>query len=233
VVVNDCPGFFVNRVLFPYFGGFGMLVEKGVDFRRIDKLMERFGWPMGPAYLLDVVGIDTAHHCQNVMAEGFPERMAGQGEAIVSIMYDKQRFGQKNGLGFYQYEKDRKGRPQKLVDETIVATLAALNDAPATMEDQEIIDFLMLPLCLEVARCLQENIVASPAEADLALVYGLGFPPFIGGACKYMDTLGLQNICDMADNLAAQSPLFSVPESIRSMAVAGETFYGNMQAKGQ
>ncbi|MGB2326114.1 MAG: 3-hydroxyacyl-CoA dehydrogenase NAD-binding domain-containing protein, partial [Pseudomonadales bacterium] len=165
VVVNDCPGFFVNRVLFPYFGGFGMLVEKGVDFRRIDKLMERFGWPMGPAYLLDVVGIDTAHHCQNVMAEGFPERMAGQGEAIVSIMYDKQRFGQKNGLGFYQYEQDRKGRPQKLVDETIVATLAALNDAPVTMEDQEIIDFLMLPLCLEVARCLEENIVASPAEA--------------------------------------------------------------------
>ncbi len=233
VVVNDCPGFFVNRVLFPYFGGFGMLVEKGIDFRRIDKLMERFGWPMGPAYLLDVVGIDTAHHCQNVMAEGFPERMAGQGEAIVSIMYDKQRFGQKNGLGFYQYEKDRKGRPQKLVDETIVATLAALNDAPVTMEDQEIIDFLMLPLCLEVARCLEENIVASPAEADLALVYGLGFPPFIGGACKYMDTLGLQTICEMADNLAAESPLFSVPESIRSMAAAGETFYGNMQAKGQ
>ena len=233
VVVNDCPGFFVNRVLFPYFGGFGMLVEKGIDFRRIDKLMERFGWPMGPAYLLDVVGIDTAHHCQNVMAEGFPERMAGQGEAIVSIMYDKQRFGQKNGLGFYQYEKDRKGRPQKLVDETIVATLAALNDAPVTMEDQEIIDFLMLPLCLEVARCLEENIVASPAEADLALVYGLGFPPFIGGACKYMDTLGLQTICEMADNLAAESPLFSVPESIRSMAAAGETFYGNMQAQGQ
>jgi 3-hydroxyacyl-CoA dehydrogenase/enoyl-CoA hydratase/3-hydroxybutyryl-CoA epimerase/enoyl-CoA isomerase len=233
VVVNDCPGFFVNRVLFPYFGGFGMLVEKGIDFRRIDKLMERFGWPMGPAYLLDVVGIDTAHHCQNVMAEGFPERMAGQGEAIVSIMYDKQRFGQKNGLGFYQYEKDRKGRTQKLVDETIVATLAALNDAPVTLEDQEIIDFLMLPLCLEVARCLEENIVASPAEADLALVYGLGFPPFIGGACKYMDTLGLQTICEMADNLAAESPLFSVPESIRSMAAAGETFYGNMQAKGQ
>ena len=101
------------------------------------------------------------------------------------------------------------------------------------MEDQEIIDFLMLPLCLEVARCLEENIVASPAEADLALVYGLGFPPFIGGACKYMDNLGLQTICDMADNLAAESPLFSVPQSIRSMAAAGETFYGNMQAQGQ
>ncbi|MDP6969104.1 MAG: fatty acid oxidation complex subunit alpha FadB [Gammaproteobacteria bacterium] len=232
VVVNDCPGFFVNRVLFPYFGGFGMLVEKGVDFLRIDKLMERFGWPMGPAYLLDVVGIDTAHHCQNVMAEGFPDRMAGQGEAVVSIMYEKQRFGQKNGVGFYVYEKDKKGRPQKVVDQEMVTSLAALATTPATMDDQQIIDFLMLPLCLEVARCLEEGIVASPAEADLALVYGLGFPPFIGGACKYMDTTGLQAVCDLADALADQSPLFAVPASMRAMAAAGETFYGNMQAKG-
>jgi 3-hydroxyacyl-CoA dehydrogenase/enoyl-CoA hydratase/3-hydroxybutyryl-CoA epimerase/enoyl-CoA isomerase len=85
---------------------------------------------------------------------------------------------------------------------------------------------------LEVARCLEEGIIASPAEADLALVYGLGFPPFLGGACKYMDTLGLATICQRADALATVSPLFSVPESVRAMATAGETFYGNMQAKG-
>ncbi len=73
IVVNDCPGFFVNRVLFPYFGGFSMLLRDGADFTQIDKVMERkFGWPMGPAYLLDVVGIDTAHHAQAVMAQGFP-----------------------------------------------------------------------------------------------------------------------------------------------------------------
>jgi 3-hydroxyacyl-CoA dehydrogenase/enoyl-CoA hydratase/3-hydroxybutyryl-CoA epimerase/enoyl-CoA isomerase len=95
IVVNDCPGFFVNRVLFPYFGGFGILLEQGINFSRVDKLMERFGWPMGPAYLLDVVGIDTAHHAQVVMAEGFPERMAGQGEAAVNLMFKEQRFGQK------------------------------------------------------------------------------------------------------------------------------------------
>ncbi|WP_339843606.1 fatty acid oxidation complex subunit alpha FadB, partial [uncultured Cobetia sp.] len=58
IVVNDCPGFLVNRVLFPYFGGFSLLVEKGADYQRVDKVMEKFGWPMGPAYLLDVVGLD-------------------------------------------------------------------------------------------------------------------------------------------------------------------------------
>jgi len=62
IVVNDCPGFLINRVLFPYFAGFSGLVNDGVDFERIDKVMEKFGWPMGPAFLLDVVGIDTAFH---------------------------------------------------------------------------------------------------------------------------------------------------------------------------
>jgi 3-hydroxyacyl-CoA dehydrogenase/enoyl-CoA hydratase/3-hydroxybutyryl-CoA epimerase/enoyl-CoA isomerase len=229
IVVNDCPGFFVNRVLFPYFGGFGILLEQGIDFRRVDKLMERFGWPMGPAYLLDVVGIDTAHHAQAVMAEGFPERMAGQGEAAVDLMFKEQRFGQKNNLGFYAYEKDKKGRLQKQVDESMVEKLAGLCPNPVELSDEQIIDHLMVPLCLEVARCIEENIVATPAEADLALVYGIGFPPFLGGALKYMDTIGLQAFCDKADALAAVSPLYSVPTQMREMAALGETFYGKLQ----
>ena len=229
IVVNDCPGFFVNRVLFPYFGGFGILLEQGINFSRVDKLMERFGWPMGPAYLLDVVGIDTAHHAQAVMAEGFPERMAGQGEAAVNLMFKEQRFGQKNKLGFYAYEKDKKGRLQKQVDDSLIEKLAGLCANPVELSDEQIIDHLMIPLCLEVARCLEENIVATPAEADLALVYGIGFPPFLGGALKYMDTIGLQTFCDKADALAAVSPLYSVPTEMREMAAKGETFYGKLQ----
>ena len=229
IVVNDCPGFFVNRVLFPYFGGFGILLEQGINFSRVDKIMERFGWPMGPAYLLDVVGIDTAHHAQAVMAEGFPERMAGQGEAAVDLMFKEQRFGQKNKLGFYAYEKDKKGRLQKQIDNALVEKLAGLCENPIELSDEQIIDHLMIPLCLEVARCLEEKIVASPAEADLALVYGIGFPPFLGGALKYIDTIGLQNFCDKADALAAVSPLYSVPTQMREMAAQGETFYGKLQ----
>lgn len=229
IVVNDCPGFFVNRVLFPYFGGFGILLEQGINFNRVDKIMERFGWPMGPAYLLDVVGIDTAHHAQAVMAEGFPERMAGQGEAAVDLMFKEQRFGQKNKLGFYAYEKDKKGRLQKQIDNALVEKLAGLCENPIELSDEQIIDHLMIPLCLEVARCLEEKIVASPAEADLALVYGIGFPPFLGGALKYIDTSGLQNFCDKADALAAVSPLYSVPTQMREMAAQGETFYGKLQ----
>jgi len=229
IVVNDCPGFFVNRVLFPYFGGFGILLEQGVNFSRVDKLMERFGWPMGPAYLLDVVGIDTAHHAQAVMAKGFPQRMAGQGEAAVDLMFKDQRYGQKNKLGFYVYEKDKKGRLQKQVDDSLVKKLASLCANPKIFSDEQIIDYLMIPMCLEVARCLEEKIIASPAEADLALVYGIGFPPFLGGALKYVDTIGLQAFCNKADALAAVSPLYSVPTQMREMAALGETFYGKLQ----
>ena len=74
IVVNDCPGFLVNRVLFPYFGGFAALVRDGADFQKIDKVMEKFGWPLGPAYLLDVVCMDTAKHANVVMAVGFGSR---------------------------------------------------------------------------------------------------------------------------------------------------------------
>ena len=119
VVVNDCPGFLVNRVLFPYFGGFSGLLTSGADFVKIDKVMERFGWPMGPAYLLDVVGIDTAFHADAVMAEGFPDRMAHTGENAIDRMFKLERFGQKNQKGFYQYETDKRGKPKKLIDATV------------------------------------------------------------------------------------------------------------------
>src|SRR5690554_6159068 len=88
IVVNNCPGFLVNRVLFPYFGGFAGLIRDGADFQRIDKIMEKFGWPMGPAYLLDVVGMDTGKHANEVMAEGFPDRMKTDWKSAIDVMYE-------------------------------------------------------------------------------------------------------------------------------------------------
>jgi 3-hydroxyacyl-CoA dehydrogenase/enoyl-CoA hydratase/3-hydroxybutyryl-CoA epimerase/enoyl-CoA isomerase len=114
IVVNDCPGFFVNRVLFPYFGGFSKLINDGANFAQVDKVMEKeFGWPMGPAYLLDVVGMDTAHHAQDVMAKGFPTRMAKTERDSIDVMFEAQRFGQKNAKGFYNHSLDRRGKPKK------------------------------------------------------------------------------------------------------------------------
>src|SRR5664279_4758831 len=148
IVVNDCPGFLVNRILFPYFYGFNLLVNEGVDFQRIDKVMEKFGWPMGPAYLLDVVGIDTAYHADVVMAQGFPDRMASKVKSAIGAMFEAKRFGQKNGKGFYQYVPDKKGVPRKQADPDAAGILKTLvqQDNSAAITDQDIVDRMMLPM---------------------------------------------------------------------------------------
>ncbi|WP_456296488.1 fatty acid oxidation complex subunit alpha FadB [Vibrio sp. AK197] len=226
IVVNDCPGFFVNRVLFPYFGGFSLLLRDGADFTSIDKVMERqFGWPMGPAYLLDVVGIDTAHHAQAVMAEGFPERMQKQGRDAIDALFDADKYGQKNGSGFYSYTLDKKGKPKKTFCEDV---LPLLNDVCAKHQDfdqQTIIERMMIPMLNEVVLCLQEGIIASPQEADMALVYGLGFPPFRGGALRYLDSLGLEHYIAMTQKYADLGAMYQAPQLLIDMAEQGKTFY--------
>jgi 3-hydroxyacyl-CoA dehydrogenase/enoyl-CoA hydratase/3-hydroxybutyryl-CoA epimerase/enoyl-CoA isomerase len=225
IVVNDCPGFLVNRVLFPYFAGFTKLVGHGADFRHIDKVMSRFGWPMGPAYLLDVVGIDTGHHANAVMAEGFPDRMKSDEKTALDIMYENDRYGQKNNKGFYIYELDKKGKPKKVDDPEVDALLKPVVTEQREFTDQQIIERMMIPLCIEMVRCMEENIVASPAEGDMALIYGIGFPPFRGGALRYIDEIGLQAFCDMADKYAELGKLYEPTEGMRTMAANGETFY--------
>jgi len=222
VVVKDCPGFFVNRVLFPYFRGFSLLMNEGADFRQIDKVMTKFGWPMGPAYLLDVVGIDTAYHCADVLAEGFPERMATIDGDVVAKLYDDKKFGQKTGTGFYAYGVDKRGKPEKDFVEDVFGLIGTPSKE---YEAQEIIERMMLPLIFEVARCLDEGIVATAEEADMALLYGIGFPPFRGGALKYADEIGLDKIVAMAEKYQSLGVSYQVPESFVQMAANNKTFY--------
>jgi 3-hydroxyacyl-CoA dehydrogenase/enoyl-CoA hydratase/3-hydroxybutyryl-CoA epimerase/enoyl-CoA isomerase len=230
IVVNDCPGFLVNRILMPYFGAFMGLVRRGVDFTRIDKLMERFGWPMGPAYLADVVGIDTGVHAGAVMAEGFPDRMKYDFKTSHDVMFENERFGQKNGRGYYKYEQDKKGRPQKVVDDEVAALLAPVIEGGEALDDDAIVDSMMIPMCLEAVRCLEDGIAGSATDVDLALIYGIGFPPFRGGALHYIDDLGLEMFVARADAMAAAAgplkALYQPTEKLREMAASGAAFFG-------
>jgi 3-hydroxyacyl-CoA dehydrogenase/enoyl-CoA hydratase/3-hydroxybutyryl-CoA epimerase/enoyl-CoA isomerase len=226
IVVEDCPGFFVNRVLFPYFAGFHMLLRDGADFQAVDKAMEKFGWPMGPAYLMDVVGMDTGVHAAAVMADGFPDRMKHDWKGATEVLVANQRFGQKNGKGYYVYAPDKKGKPKKTVDPT---TYELIKDVVAPRKEfspEEIVARCMVPMINEVARCLEEKIVASPYEADMALLYGIGFPPFRGGACRYVDQTGVASFVATADRLAPLGKLYEAPKLLRDMAATGKKFFG-------
>ena len=226
IVVNDCPGFLVNRVLFPYFGGFARLVSAGVDFVRIDKVMEKFGWPMGPAYLMDVVGIDTGHHGRDVMAEGFPDRMKDDTRTAIDALYEANRLGQKNGKGFYAYEMDKRGKPKKVVDPSVQEILAPIVTEQREVTDEDIINYMMVPLCMETVRCLEDGIVETAAEADMGLIFGIGFPPFRGGALRYIDTIGVAEFVALADKYAELGALYHPTEKLRAMAKNGQKFFG-------
>ncbi|GAB5500001.1 MAG: fatty acid oxidation complex subunit alpha FadB [Pseudohongiellaceae bacterium] len=225
IVVNNCPGFLVNRILFPYFGAFSRLIHDGADFRQIDKAMEKFGWPMGPAYLLDVVGIDTAVHAQAVMAEGFA-RMALDFDSAIDKLFASEAYGQKTGSGFYLYEPDKRGKPRKLPNPEIDKLIASVQPEKRDFSDADIVERMMLAMCLETARCLEDGIVDTAIEADMGLVLGLGFPAFRGGALRYADSLGLQEFCALADKHGDLGAMYEVPQSVRDKADSGQSFYG-------
>lgn len=226
IVVKDCPGFLVNRVLFPYLAGFAMLVRDGVDFQRIDKVMETWGWPMGPAYLLDVVGIDTAVHAEKVMANGFPDRMQRDFTSCTDVLFAAGRLGQKNEKGFYNYELDKKGKPAKVPAAEVADILKPTIQGAIEISDEDIIARMMIPMATELTRCLDEGIVETAAEADMALVYGTGFPPFRGGVFRWIDFIGAQTFCDMAAKFAALGALYQAPESLKAKAANNQKFYG-------
>ncbi|WP_438950880.1 fatty acid oxidation complex subunit alpha FadB [Porticoccus sp.] len=227
VVVNDCPGFLVNRVLFPAVFGFDMMIVNGADYQHIDRVMEAWGWPMGPAYLMDVVGIDTAVHCFPSMVEGYPDRMANAADiSPTRTLFESDRLGQKNGKGFYLYQKDRRGKPGKFVDDAVAELFKPLVSNYHQLTDEDIVARYMVPMCIELAHCLESGVVGSPAEADMAMVYGLGFPVFRGGIFRWMDEMGLDNFCAMADRFGHLGKLYAPTETMREMAVSGRGYYG-------
>jgi 3-hydroxyacyl-CoA dehydrogenase/enoyl-CoA hydratase/3-hydroxybutyryl-CoA epimerase/enoyl-CoA isomerase len=226
IVVNNCPGFLVNRILFPYFGGNLALLRDGADFAKVDKVMETFGWPMGPAYLQDVVGMDTSHHVGDVLAEGYPDRMNKSFRTALDVMYEAKRFGQKTGSGFYKYTTDPKGKPKKEVDPESYELLKPVQpNGPKDFSDEEIIDRHMLPMIIETARCLEEGIVDTVQEADMGLILGVGFPPFRGGALKYADTIGMKTILEKCAKYASLGKLYEPTARMKEMAAKGDTYY--------
>jgi 3-hydroxyacyl-CoA dehydrogenase/enoyl-CoA hydratase/3-hydroxybutyryl-CoA epimerase/enoyl-CoA isomerase len=226
IVVKNCPGFLVNRVLFPYFGGFMGVLRDGADFQKVDKVMENFGWPMGPAYLQDVVGMDTSHHVGDVLAEGYPDRMGKEFRTALDVMYEAKRYGQKNGVGFYKYENDPKGKPVKKADPQSYELLESVQpNGQKDMADEEIVDRLMLPMIIETVRCLDEGIVETAQEADMGLILGIGFPPFRGGALKYADQVGMKTILEKAEKYKSLGKLYEPTASMKKMAAEGKTYY--------
>jgi 3-hydroxyacyl-CoA dehydrogenase/enoyl-CoA hydratase/3-hydroxybutyryl-CoA epimerase/enoyl-CoA isomerase len=227
VVVKDCPGFLVNRLVTPYVSGFLQLLADGADFAEVDRVMEAFGWPMGPALLQDVVGMDTGGHVGDVIAAGYPQRMRPVTRNAVKLMVAHRRYGQKSGAGFYRHGLDPAGKPVRSPDPEAQALVATLQlDGPRTFGEAEVVDRLMLPMVIEAAHALEEGVVATAAELDMALTLGLGFPAYLGGALQYADWLGLAEVVARCERLSSLGPAYTPTSRLREMAATGGRFHG-------
>ncbi|SMG00223.1 fatty acid oxidation complex subunit alpha FadB [Burkholderia singularis] len=226
IVVRDCPGFLVNRIITPYVSAFLQLVADGADFTEVDRVMEAFGWPMGPAYLQDVVGMDVGAHVGDVICAGYPDRMLPVARNAVKRMVEHGRYGQKTSLGFYRYEPDAAGKLSKRVAPDAQALIADLQPpGPRHFADEEVIERMMLPMMVEAAHALEEGVVATPAELDMALMLGIGFPAYLGGALKYADWLGLERVVSLCGKYASLGPAYTPTPRMREMAAQGLRYY--------
>jgi len=204
VVVKDCPGFLVNRILFPYFHGFDLLVKQGVSFARIDQVMQAFGWPMGPAYLADVIGMDVMVGADRVLEQGYPERMSYASDSVFSELQSRGLLGQKQGAGFYLYRQSESGERIREINHEI----AALYPETTELADSEIIDRMMLPMVTESLRCLDEGVVATATELSLAATLGLGYPAANGGLAGYIGQMGVEALSAKLERYAQLGGLY-------------------------
>ncbi len=223
VVVGDCPGFLVNRILMPYLGEGCLLLEEGHPIELVDRAMLNFGMPMGPIELLDEIGLDVASHVSRILARAYGERVVASG--ILDRLVTQGRLGKKNGLGFYRYlsGKRRTAPEVQAVIESTPRSVPAVQAPTVNLPER-----LVLPMVNEAARCLMEGIVSSPADVDLALVLGTGFPPFRGGLLRYADALEIGAVVERLTSLAAEGrPRYEPAPLLIDMARQGRRFYAD------
>ncbi len=220
IVVRDCPGFLVNRILFPYMNESLALLEEGANPRAIDKAAAAFGMPMGPITLNDLVGLDTALYAGRVVNTAFADR--AKATRILDELVQAGRLGQKTGAGFYSYAKGSRGSD----DPALAALLHRLGARPRDYPREELQDRLFLPMLTEASRVLTEGIVRDPGDVDMGLILGLGFPAFRGGLLRWADSLGWPALLDKLRRYEALGPRFAPTEQMKKLAAAGKGFYG-------
>lgn len=221
IVVRDCPGFLVNRILLPYMNEALVLLCEGADMDKLDKAAERFGMPMGPIALQDLVGIDTSLLAGSVVIEAYKDRAAIP-PPILDDLVKAGRLGTKTGKGFRSHA-GKKGKPQP--DPEFTPMLAKYQGNKRDVSADEITDRLFLGMLVEATLILEEGIVREPGDVDMGLILGCGFPPFRGGILRWCDTIGVDKVLAKLEKYSSLGPRFHASKSLRDMAHSGGKFY--------
>lgn len=215
VIVADTPGFLVNRILMPYLAEAVGFVERGQSIPAIDKAARDFGMPMGPLELLDEIGMDIARKVAHVLLDAFGDRIPSL--ALIDRMVSEGALGKKANLGFYRYERGRRAG--------VNPALASLATSREAVPPAEIADRMVDAMVNEAALALDDRVVEHPADVDLSMILGTGFPPFRGGLLRHADSVGVGTIVErLARRQQAGAP-YGPSGRLQRMALAGERFH--------
>uniref|UniRef100_A0A8C2S676 Trifunctional enzyme subunit alpha, mitochondrial n=2 Tax=Capra hircus TaxID=9925 RepID=A0A8C2S676_CAPHI len=195
IVVKDGPGFYTTRCLTPMMSEVIRILQEGVGPKKLDSLTTSFGFPVGAATLVDEVGVDVAKHVAENLGKEFGERFAGGSLEMLQQMISKGFLGRKSGKGFYIYQEGVKNKNLNSDMDSILASLK-MPSQPDVSSDEDIQYRLVTRFVNEAILCLQEGVLATPTEGDIGAVFGLGFPPCLGGPFHFVDLYGAQKIVD-------------------------------------
>ncbi len=218
IVVKDKAGFFVNRILAPYMNEAAQVLMTGEPIEELDTALLDFGFPVGPITLLDEVGIDIGAKIMPILVNELGPRF--KGPDVFDLLLNDGRKGRKAGKGFYSY----KGSKKKEVDKSVYKLLNLTPEAKLSHRD--IAMRCLLPMLNEAVRCLDEGIIRSPRDGDIGAIFGIGFPPFLGGPFRYMDQIGLAKLVEMMNQHAEKyGDRFAPCDGLLTRAGLEQTFY--------
>lgn len=218
IVVQDCPGFVVNRILTLYLNETLALLQQGIPADQIEHVMLQFGMPIGPVQAFDAIGIDIALRVGAQMQAAYPDRLTSSSSLLLE-MFRAGYAGEKNRKGFYLYTHE--GERQQSLDPQVQQMIDQAITKPISLTQEEITDRLMLPWVLEATRLLEEKIISSPQEIDLALVHGLGFPEEKRGILAWADEVGAMQILDRLKSFEPLGEQFKPTEYLTQRASSG------------
>ncbi|MCG7585112.1 fatty acid oxidation complex subunit alpha FadJ [Photobacterium sp. OFAV2-7] len=217
IVVGDKAGFYVNRILAPYMNEAASVLLSGEPIEHLDAALLDFGFPVGPITLLDEVGVDIGAKIMPIMVEELGERF--RGPDVFDVLLNDGRKGRKSGKGFYLYNSKKKS-----VDKTVYKLLNIKPEKKA--EGAALAMRCSLMMLNEAARCLDEGVIQSARDGDIGAIFGIGFPPFLGGPFRYMDLLGIKRVVELLNEHADKyGERFKPCDKLIAMANEDLSFY--------
>ena len=225
IVVKDVPGFYVNRCLGPYLVEVSALLKDGVQLEALDKAVTKFGMPVGPITLADEVGLDVASHVATFLSKAdLGVRMGGGDVSLMATMVEKGWLGKKSSQGFYTYGKGKQSK--KTINPEVQSYVKNFATRDLKLSEKEIQDRIVSRFVNEAAKCLEDEIIASPVTGDIGLVFGTGFAPFRGGPFRYLDQVGVRSYVDLMNGFADKyGPQFEPCQLLKDYAAADRKFH--------